>query len=296
MFRGLRINECRGYCLIPRALLLDFGLSEGSRILYVYLHALSGSCDDVDGGLTLSFLSSILGYSCADLRDWLFMLAESGWVDINGVIGMDDEPLDICVNVENLSNSGNCDKEGSSVSGKKVFQLEKYENGGNYINNNIIEVEQNIEHTIKTDVINSIDKLEREIEEKKELKENISKRKEEEKEENEKERELLSSFSRWWELYDKKVGRAACLRCWRRLTKAQRSECIAKTPAYVASTPEKQYRKHPLTYLHGHCWDDEIIESARPRRGDNGARLPLGMVLEGDREEKIKESMKTLWK
>ena len=27
---------------------------------------------------------------------------------------------------------------------------------------------------------------------------------------------------------------------------------------YVQSTPEKEYRKHPTTYLNNKCWNDEI--------------------------------------
>jgi hypothetical protein len=35
--------------------------------------------------------------------------------------------------------------------------------------------------------------------------------------------------------------------------------CISATSAYVASTPDKQFRKDPLTYLNQKAWNDEII-------------------------------------
>lgn len=38
-------------------------------------------------------------------------------------------------------------------------------------------------------------------------------------------------------------------------------------PRYVAATPERRYRKNPLTYLNGKCWQDEEtpdLTTARP--------------------------------
>jgi hypothetical protein len=46
---------------------------------------------------------------------------------------------------------------------------------------------------------------------------------------------------------------------WKKMTGAEHFDCIAATPAYVESTPDKAYRKDPLTYLNGKCWNDEII-------------------------------------
>ena len=66
-------------------------------------------------------------------------------------------------------------------------------------------------------------------------------------------------FDYWWNLYDKKCGREKCLKKWQRLTSAERKACLQATPAYVKSTPDKQFRKHPLSYLNGKAWNDEII-------------------------------------
>lgn len=75
----------------------------------------------------------------------------------------------------------------------------------------------------------------------------------------------LDPFEYWWKLYDLKVGRDKCEKKWAKLTEKEKSECIAATPAYVQSTPDKQFRKRPLTYLNGKCWNDEIIN----RNGTN---------------------------
>lgn len=69
----------------------------------------------------------------------------------------------------------------------------------------------------------------------------------------------FADFEIWWEMYDKKRGKEKCLKKWAKLTKREREDCLNATPAYIASTPDKQYRKDPQTYLNGKCWNDEII-------------------------------------
>lgn len=66
-------------------------------------------------------------------------------------------------------------------------------------------------------------------------------------------------FDYWWKLYDLKVGKEKCMKKWATLNEQEKAECIAATPAYVRSTPDKKFRKRPLTYLNGKCWNDEII-------------------------------------
>ncbi len=66
-------------------------------------------------------------------------------------------------------------------------------------------------------------------------------------------------FELWWKMYDKKCGRADCLKKWKKLTFDERIDCMNATPDYVASTPDKQYRKNPLSYLNQKAWNDEII-------------------------------------
>lgn len=99
-----------------------------------------------------------------------------------------------------------------------------------------------------------------------------------------------AEFEHWWSLYDLKKGRAKCLAKWLRLSDVERSLCIANTPKYVASTPNKQYRKHPLTYLNGECWNDEVVEM-----NNYTSPLPVGMILSGNRDELIAQSKKDIW-
>ena len=66
-------------------------------------------------------------------------------------------------------------------------------------------------------------------------------------------------FDYWWDMYGKKIDRAKCERKWNKLTIAERQACIDATPAYVASTPDLQYRRHPATYLNNKSWENQII-------------------------------------
>jgi hypothetical protein len=66
-------------------------------------------------------------------------------------------------------------------------------------------------------------------------------------------------FEIFWNLYDKKEDKIKCERKWMQLKKQEQEECIAKLPAYINSTPDKQFRKHPATYLNNKSWENEII-------------------------------------
>ena len=91
--------------------------------------------------------------------------------------------------------------------------------------------------------------------------------------------ENKGSFDKWWEIYDKKRGREKCYLKWRKMTPSEQAACIAATPAYVASTPEKAYRKDPLTYLNGKCWNDEIIMKNGTTDKSNADREKLANIL-----------------
>ena len=66
-------------------------------------------------------------------------------------------------------------------------------------------------------------------------------------------------FERFWELYDKKVGKAKAKAKFLKLSKADKEKIFSTLKQYVENTPNPTYRKDPLTYLNGECWNDEII-------------------------------------
>jgi hypothetical protein len=65
------------------------------------------------------------------------------------------------------------------------------------------------------------------------------------------------SFAAFWLAYGKKEDKHKCNQRWNALTAAEQTAALAHVPRYVTATPDKRYRKNPLTYLNGRCWLDE---------------------------------------
>lgn len=86
-------------------------------------------------------------------------------------------------------------------------------------------------------------------------------------------------FEEWWNVYNKKRGRKKAEAKWKKLRLSDKVACMKATPLYVASTPDPVYRKDPLTYLNGECWNDEIIQKQdyeqqrNIQRSERAARL-----------------------
>jgi hypothetical protein len=70
--------------------------------------------------------------------------------------------------------------------------------------------------------------------------------------------ELLSEFEKFWNLYQKKKDHKKCLAKWKLLTKKEKEDIFNCVSDYVKSTPDPKYRKNPLTWINGRCWEDEI--------------------------------------
>lgn len=71
---------------------------------------------------------------------------------------------------------------------------------------------------------------------------------------------IIESFELFWDLYDRKVGdKNKLLEKWKRLTEEEIKSILNHVPKYVKSTPDKQFRKHPTTYINNKSWNDEIL-------------------------------------
>lgn len=79
---------------------------------------------------------------------------------------------------------------------------------------------------------------------------------------NTSDKESALTFDAFWDLYDKKRSRVKCEKKWKKISDDDRARIFEHVPLYKESEPIKQFRKDPLTYLNGECWNDEII----PRR------------------------------
>ena len=66
------------------------------------------------------------------------------------------------------------------------------------------------------------------------------------------------TFDEFWILYNKKTGRKRCQQKWSKLVSVDCEGIAEALPLYIKSTPDITYRKHPITWLNGECWKDEI--------------------------------------
>lgn len=78
---------------------------------------------------------------------------------------------------------------------------------------------------------------------------------------------IVPTFQDFWDAYAYKKGRKKAEEKWNKLKPKEKVACMRAVPAYVANTvipgftsdgTKKQYRMHPLTYLNGARWEDEI--------------------------------------
>ena len=91
---------------------------------------------------------------------------------------------------------------------------------------------------------------------------------------------ITPTFQDFWDAYAYKKGRKKAEEKWNRLKPHEKVACMQAVPAYVANTvipgsvsngSRKQYRMHPLTYLNGARWEDEIypVQSNEQQRANN---------------------------
>lgn len=66
-------------------------------------------------------------------------------------------------------------------------------------------------------------------------------------------------FSEFWDLYDKKVDRVKSEKKWKSLKDLDRQNILQHLPEYIKATPDKSFRKNPLTYLNARTWEDEEL-------------------------------------
>jgi uncharacterized protein YdaU (DUF1376 family) len=87
---------------------------------------------------------------------------------------------------------------------------------------------------------------------------------------------LDSKFEEWWLWYDYKVSKDKAKKSWNKLNENEKDLALQSVQAYVQSTPDKTYRKHPTTYLNQKCFNDEIIN----RNTKNQSRISPKVTIE----------------
>lgn len=69
-------------------------------------------------------------------------------------------------------------------------------------------------------------------------------------------------FDDFWNLYDyKSTNKKTAETRWSRLKNDERAAVINHLPAYIQSTPDKNFRKHPSSYLNQEHWKTPIDQS-----------------------------------
>jgi hypothetical protein len=66
-------------------------------------------------------------------------------------------------------------------------------------------------------------------------------------------------FDTFWNLYDKKVDRHKAEPKWYKLSKQVQQSILDYLPKYLASTPDKKFRRNAATFFNNKSWENEII-------------------------------------
>lgn len=66
-------------------------------------------------------------------------------------------------------------------------------------------------------------------------------------------------FEKFWLLYNKKINKTKTWKKRLKLSQKDRDKIMDTLPTYISTIKDKQYQKHPMTYLNNRCWEDEII-------------------------------------
>lgn len=104
---------------------------------------------------------------------------------------------------------------------------------------------------------------------------------------------VTPTFQDFWNAYAYKKGRKKAEEKWNRLKPHEKAACMRAVPAYVANTvipgslsdgSKKQYRMHPLTYLNGARWEDEIypVQSSNEQQRANNLAAKAARILGSD--------------
>jgi len=107
-----------------------------------------------------------------------------------------------------------------------------------------------VKDTLLIQYINSMDTDTQEEEE--------EEQEQEQEQEQKKKEETCFSFDDFWNMYDKKLESKKCKLKYEKLNENQRAKIKETLPYYLSTIKDKQFQKHPSTYLNNECWNDEI--------------------------------------
>ncbi len=77
----------------------------------------------------------------------------------------------------------------------------------------------------------------------------------------------IEDFEGFWKRYNKPTDKKKCFEKFMKLTENEVTAIKQTLYSYIKSTPDVKYRKNPLTYLNGKCWQD--ITPQEQKQADN---------------------------
>jgi len=77
----------------------------------------------------------------------------------------------------------------------------------------------------------------------------------------------LADFDKFWDMYGKHTDKKKCSEKFMKLAESEVAAIKETLYSYIRSTPDVKYRKNPLTYLNGKCWQD--ITPQEQKQADN---------------------------
>lgn len=103
--------------------------------------------------------------------------------------------------------------------------------------------------------------------------------------------ESVYPFEDFWRDYGRKIDRRKCESLYRKISEKDRALIKERLPAYIAATPDIQFRKHPSTWLNGACWNDEAFIPFSNTPSDlNAQEEPFPAFSEDELERVRKET------
>lgn len=77
-----------------------------------------------------------------------------------------------------------------------------------------------------------------------------------------------SLFLKFYSLYGKDIDKQRVWSKWQRLTEEEKKKIMDYVPLYVAATPDKRYRRAPLTFLEKRTWENELPPAVGTKPAD----------------------------
>lgn len=75
--------------------------------------------------------------------------------------------------------------------------------------------------------------------------------------------DIYPTFEDFWNLYDHKKDVKVARQKWALLTQKEKEAIMEHLPKYILSTPNKEFRKYPATYINHKSWNNEITTNTK---------------------------------